>query len=41
MSFVIVRRAWRVASEGRCPLAVVVKGDLEVKVLRTPGKGKC
>tara|TARA_R100000935_G_C2717788_1_gene116696 strand:- start:1 stop:150 length:150 start_codon:yes stop_codon:yes gene_type:complete len=39
--FFIVRQAWRVAPErnwfGRGGQA----GDLEVKVLYTPGKGKC
>ena len=39
--FFIVRQAWRVARErSRCGCGDHA-GDLEVKVLYTPGKGKC
>ena len=39
--FLLVRQAWRVARQ-RNPLDYGGQaGDLEVKVLYTPGKGKC
>ena len=39
--FLCVRQAWRVARK-RNPLGCGGQaGDLEVKVLYTPGKGKC
>jgi len=40
-AFFVVRQAWRVARK-RNPLGCGGQaGDLEVKVLYTPGKGKC
>ena len=39
--FFWVRQAWRVARSATRLVVVAKAGDLEVKVLYTPGKGKC
>jgi hypothetical protein len=39
--FCWVRQAWRVARSATRLVVVAKAGDLEVKVLYTPGKGKC
>jgi len=40
-AFLWVRQAWRVARSATRLVVVAKAGDLEVKVLYTPGKGKC
>lgn len=40
-AFFWVRQAWRVARSATRLVVVAKAGDLEVKVLYTPGKGKC
>ncbi len=39
--FFVVRQAWRVARKRNQLGCGGLAGDLEVKVLYTPGKGKC
>ena len=39
--FFVVRQAWRVARKRNQHGCGGLAGDLEVKVLYTPGKGKC
>jgi hypothetical protein len=39
--FLLVRQAWRVARKRNQLGCGGLAGDLEVKVLYTPGKGKC
>ena len=40
-AFFMVRQAWRVARKRNQHGCGGLAGDLEVKVLYTPGKGKC
>ncbi|AFK70177.1 hypothetical protein YSA_06325 [Pseudomonas putida ND6] len=40
-AFFVVRQAWRVARKRNLLGCGGRAGDLEVKVLYTPGKGKC
>jgi len=41
LGFFVVRQAWRVARKRNQLGCGGLAGDLEVKVLYTPGKGKC